>query len=175
MARSSQLDELDRLLTQHLSAALRFATRLTGTLDAAEDVLQEALVRVARSWKSFRKEAEFRTWLFRIVINVFRDRLARTKPAEVSLMNDLADRRSNDPAVEAQAGELGELIAARISALPPRQREVMVLNAFEGFSPKETAGLVGISEANVYATLAVARERLRKELAPYFAERSHER
>ncbi len=48
MARSSEAQELDRLVTQNLSAALQFATRLTGTLDAAEDVLQEALVRVAQ-------------------------------------------------------------------------------------------------------------------------------
>jgi RNA polymerase sigma-70 factor, ECF subfamily len=171
MARSSEAQELDRLVTQNLSAALQFATRLTGTLDAAEDVLQEALVRVARSWKTFRKEAEFRTWLFRIVINVFRDRLARAKPAEPSPLDDLADHRSRDPANEAQTTELGELIAARVSALPPRQREVMVLTAFEGFSPRQTAALLSITEANVHSTLAVARERLRRELASYLVER----
>jgi RNA polymerase sigma-70 factor, ECF subfamily len=171
MARSSEPNELDRLVTQNLSAALQFATRLTGSLDAAEDVLQEALVRVARSWKSFRKDAEFRTWLFRIVINVFRDRLARTKPAEPGDFADLADHRNLDPARELQTAELGELIAARISALPPRQREVMVLTAFEDYSPRQTAGLLSITEANVHSTLAVARERLRKELASYLIER----
>jgi len=171
MARSSKQNELDRLVTQHLSSALRFATRLTGTVDAAEDVLQEALVRVARSWKTFRKEAEFRTWLFRIVINVSRDRFAASKPADRTLSIDVADKRGGDPAIEAQDVELGQLIAARVSALPPRQREVMVLTAYEGLSAPEVAALLGISEANVYATLGVARERLRRELAPYFAER----
>lgn len=120
MARSSESNELDRLVTQNLSSALRFAIRLTGTVDAAEDVLQEALVRVARSWKSFRKEAEFRTWLLRIVINVFRDRLAASKPADRTLSLDLADERGGDPANAAQDVELGQLIAARVSALPPR-------------------------------------------------------
>jgi len=171
MDRSSESNELDRLVRQNLSSALRFAIRLTGTLDAAEDVLQEALMRAARSWKSFRKEADFRTWLFRIIINVFRDRLSRTKPADSVLPHEPADCPSRDPAIEAQTVELGELIAARVSALPPRQREVMLLTAFEGLSPKQTAGLLGISEANVYATLAVARERLRRELAPYLIER----
>jgi RNA polymerase sigma-70 factor (ECF subfamily) len=171
MARSSESNELDRLVTQHLPSALQFATRLTGTLDAAEDVLQEALVRVARSWKSFRKEAEFRTWLFRIVINVFRDRCAVPKRADGTLSIDVADKRGGDPAIEAQDVELGQLIAARVSDLPPRQREVMVLTAYEGLSAKEVGELLGISESNVYSTLGVARERLRKELAPYFAER----
>lgn len=128
-------------------------------------------MRVARSWKSFRKEAEFRTWLYRIIINVFRDRLARKQLPNGPLPDDPPDRRGADPAREAQTSELGELIAARVSALPPRQREVMVLTAFEGLSPKETAELLGMTQANVHSALSVARDRLRKELAPYFAER----
>jgi DNA-directed RNA polymerase specialized sigma24 family protein len=47
----------------------------------------------------------------------------------------------------------------------------MVLTAFEGLSPKETAELLGMTQANVHSALAVARDRLRRELAPYFAER----
>jgi RNA polymerase sigma-70 factor (ECF subfamily) len=171
MARSSPPPELDRLVTQHLPWALGLATRLTGTPEAAEDVLQEALVRVARSWKSFRKEAEFRTWLYRIVINVFRDWVTRKRLPDAPLPDDPADPRGTDPALEAQTSELGELIAARVSGLPPRQREVMVLTAFEGLSPKETAELLGMTQANVHSALAVARDRLRRELAPYFAER----
>src|SRR6202050_1503110 len=124
MSRSSNQTDLDRLVTAHLASALRFPPRLTGQVDAAEDIVQEALLRVARSWKSFREEAEFRTWLFRIVINVFRDRLASRRPANVAFPNDLADCRSQDPAMAAQTGELGELIAARVSALPVRQRAV---------------------------------------------------
>lgn len=171
MTRSSKQNDLDRLVTEHLSSALRFATRLTGDGDAAEEVVQDALVRVARSWKSFRGEAEFRTWLFRIVINVFRDRLSAAKPAGRALPPEFADERIGEPAIEAQHTELGALIAACVSALPPRQREVMVLSAYECFSPQEIALLLGIKEANVYSTLRVARERLKQELAPYFAER----
>jgi len=171
MPRSSPQNDLDRLVTENLASTLRFATRLTGNVDAAEEIVQESLLRVAKSWKSFRQEAEFRTWLFRIVINVFRDRIARSKSESVSLVDDVTDNRGSDPADQAQHGELGQLIAARVSTLPPRQREVMVLTAYESLSASEVAGLLGITEANVYATLGVARERLRRDLAPYFAER----
>jgi RNA polymerase sigma-70 factor (ECF subfamily) len=167
MTRSSEELELDRLVSEHLPAALRFVTRLTGDVDRAEDVLQESLVRVARSWKTFRREAEFRTWLFRIVINVFRSRSAESCNQPTTLPEALVDRRAADPASGAQERELTELIAERVSALPERQREVMVLTSFEGFSVKETAALLDITEANVYSTLAVARARLSKELAPY--------
>jgi RNA polymerase sigma-70 factor (ECF subfamily) len=171
MARSSDQIELDRLVTEHLPSALRFATRLTGDIDAAEEVVQEALVRVARSWKTFRGEARFQTWLFRIVINVFRSRTAVRSSRQVSLSGEMQDTHVADPAIGAQAKELSELIAARVSALPPRQREVMVLISFEGLSVKETASLLDITEANVHATLTVARARLTKELASYFARR----
>jgi RNA polymerase sigma-70 factor, ECF subfamily len=171
MARSSDQHELDRLVTEHLPSALRFATRLTGNVDAAEEVLQEALVRVARSWKTYRREAQFRTWLFRIVINAFHNRLAAAKNQPQPLSSDVADSHVADPAAEAQERELAELIAARVSSLPTRQREVMILISFEGLSVQETASLLDITEANVHATLGVARARLTKELAPYFARR----
>jgi RNA polymerase sigma-70 factor (ECF subfamily) len=54
-----------------------------------------------------------------------------------------------------------------VSALPPRQREVLVLVAYEGLGPSEAAGMLGISESNARANLAHARQRLKQQLAPY--------
>ena len=170
MGRSADEASLERLVSRHLSETLRFATRLTGDLEAAEEVVQEALARVVRSWRSFRGEAQFRTWLWRIVINAFRDQLA-DRARSGDLPDDLPDDRAVDPAATALADELGRLVAARVSALPPRQREVLVLTAYEGFTPREVAEVLGISEANVYATLHVARQRLRKELAGNLMEK----
>jgi RNA polymerase sigma-70 factor (ECF subfamily) len=161
---------LDDLVPAHLPYALRFATRLTGDRDAAEEIVQDALVRAARSWRTFRGESEFRTWLLRIVINAFRDRAAQRSPPQ-TLPEEIGDPRSVDPPAAAMEAELGRLIALRIARLPRRQREVLVLVAYEGLAPREVAGLLGISESNVHATLHVARERLRRELAPYLLER----
>jgi RNA polymerase sigma-70 factor (ECF subfamily) len=170
MAQSSEQRDLDRLVREHLPSALRFAVRLTGDPDAAEDLVQESLVRAARSWKSYRGDAEFRTWFFRIVINVFRDHVARRPPPD-ALTADVVDTRSVDPQINSQQLELGRLIASRVSSLPPRQREVMVLIAYEGLTPEQAAGVLAITPANVHATLRLARARLRTELAPYFVER----
>ena len=169
MGRGADSAGLDRLVSGHLSEMLRFATRLTGDPETAEEVVQEALVRVVRSWKSFRGEAQFRTWLLRIVINAFRDQLAARRQTE-DLREEVPDWREADPASAVLAGELRRLIAARVSALPPRQREVLVLVTYEGLSTREVAEVLGISEANVYATLHVARKRLRKELAAHLGE-----
>jgi len=158
----------ERSVLEHLPAALSLAVRLTGDPDSAEDVVQEALVRAARGWSRFRGDASCRTWLFRIVINVFRDQLNRQPTAE--LPDELPDSRSAGLVEQVAAGELAEIIAQMISALPPRQREVLVLSSYENLDPAEIASLLDISQANVYATLHVARERLRAQLAPYFAE-----
>jgi RNA polymerase sigma-70 factor (ECF subfamily) len=157
------------LVSAHLPEALRLAIRLTGDPHDGEDVVEEALVRVARGWESFRGEARFRTWLFRIVINAFRDWLAARPPTE-PLADDVPDRRGRDPAAQAAGSELGRLIAARVSALPPQQREVLVLSCYEGLSTGQIAEVLGISQANVHATLHVARKRLRRELARHVLE-----
>jgi RNA polymerase sigma-70 factor (ECF subfamily) len=169
MALFGSRQAFERSVLEHLPAALSLAIRLTGNSDSAEDVVQEALLRAARGWSRFRGEASCRTWLFRIVINVFRDQLDRQLNAE--LPDDLSDQRSVGVVEEAAARELAEMIAQLISALPPRQREVLVLSTYENLPPGEIASLLEISQANVYATLHVARERLRKQLAPYFAEK----
>ena len=169
MALGGSRQAFERAILEHIPAALTLAIRLTGDTHAAEDMVQEALLRASRSWGSFRGEASCRTWLFRIVINVFRDQLDRRPTAE--LPAELADDRGIGAHEQLATGELAEKIAQLISLLPPRQREVLVLSAYEKLEPIQIAGLLGISEANVYSTLHVARARLKSQLAPYFVEK----
>lgn len=165
--------QLDRFVTEQLHEALRFAMRLTGQEETAAEVLQEALFRAARGIGSFRGQSQFRTWFYRIIISAFRDHLTATarQSGLSELTDDLADPRGEDPASAALAGELQELIAQRISALPPRQREVLVLVTYEQLPAREVAEVLGISEANVYVNLHHARARLREELASYMTEK----
>ena len=166
-------DALDRLVAEHIPHALRFAIRLTGCVSWAEEIVQEALYRAVRSRHTFRGQSQFRTWLFRIVVRAFYDSLnASPKNADSrGLADEPADPRGTDPAAALLADELSELIAQRVSALPPRQREVLVLIAYEQRSPREVAEILDISESSVHANLHYARSRLRAELAPYLAEK----
>jgi RNA polymerase sigma-70 factor (ECF subfamily) len=144
MGLADDRSSLDRLVRENLPAARRFATRLTGDLDAAEDVLGEALLRAARGWTTFRGESQFRTWLFRIVINAWHDHHTSQELSE-ELTEAVQDERAGDPAEAAQTAELGELIARLVSTLPPRQREVLVLTTYEGLGPGEVAEVLGFS------------------------------
>ena len=171
MTRAGNQGLLDRLVAEHMPEALRFAIRLTGCQEMAEEVVQEALYRAARGADSFRGESQFRTWFYRIVISAFRDQLTASARQRCAgeLTDDLADPRGEDPAA-AMAGELRDLIAQRISALPPRQREVLVLTTYERLRPRQVAEVLGISESNVHVNLHYARARLRAELAAYLTE-----
>jgi RNA polymerase sigma-70 factor, ECF subfamily len=164
---------LDRLVAEHLPEALRFALRLTGCQETAEEVVQEALYRAARGIGSFRGQSQFRTWFYRIVISAFRDQATASsrRRCAVELTDELADPRSEDPAAAAMTNELRDLIARLISALPLRQREVLVLTVYEQLRPREVAEVLGMSESSVHANLHYARARLREQLTPYLTEK----
>lgn len=164
---------LQRLVAEDLPKALRFAVRLTGCPETAEEVVQEALYRAARAVDSFRGESQFRTWFFRIVISAFRDHLASSARCRCpgALTDELADPHGEEPSAATMAGELRDLVARHVSALPPRQREVLVLVTHEQMTPSEVAEVLGINQSNVHANLHYARARLREELAPYLMEK----
>jgi RNA polymerase sigma-70 factor (ECF subfamily) len=162
--------QFDRLMSASLPAALGFAVRLTGRLDTAEEVVQEAMLAASRSWKTYRGEAQFRTWLLRIVVNTFRNRLGRPAGPE-SLEADLVDVRQRSPSDMAAAAELSETIARCVAELPLRQREVLVLSVYEGLDAAQIADVLEMSIANVYSTLSLARTKLRSQLEPYLAEK----
>jgi RNA polymerase sigma-70 factor, ECF subfamily len=166
-------ETLDDLVSEHLPSLRRLATRLTGSVDFAEDVTQETLLRIVRGWKGFRRKSAFKTWATSVLLNVFHNWLA--KQHESLPLTDISDLRQADPMSCAMAEELGRHIAARVSALPPRQREVLVLLAYEGLSAEEAGELLDMQVGNVYATLYQARQRLRDELAPFLVNSDGDR
>lgn len=167
-------DSFDRLMLEHLPAAQRLGIRLCGDLDRAEELVQEAMLRASRAWESFRGESRFTTWLFQIVINVFRDQIRRKRPASGcdEATEELEDISIPQPAERLQGKELGELIARHVSSLPPRQREVLILVAYEQMPTAQAAAVLGISEQNARTNLHLARQVLKTRLAGYLGEQS---
>lgn len=150
---------VDQLVVAHLPAALRIARRLVGNPDVAEEVVQEALCRVLRRWKTFRGESSFGTWMLQFVVNAARDR-GRRHRAMSALPTELHEPGSAEPNEQAAAAELKELIRMTIDELPERQREVALLSLGEGQSASEVAYILQTTEANVYTCLHLARKRI---------------
>jgi RNA polymerase sigma-70 factor (ECF subfamily) len=170
MARPIDRRDVDRLVVEHLPAALRLATRLAGDLDAAEEVVQEALCRVLRQWRTFRGESSFKTWMLQIVVNAERDR--RRRPSEVRPgAEELEEPAAATPMPPETAvvSELHAELRAAVDRLPPRQREVALLAWGESLAANDIARILDTTEANVYTNLHLARKQIARAIGYDFA------
>src|SRR4051812_29867127 len=106
----------DRLVLEHLPSAQRFAIRLTGDTNAADDLMQDALLKAHKHWDTFKGESRFTTWLFRIVINCFRDSAPRHAPSEpLGDSYEVQDPHAAPPDQSLQYRELQERVACEVS------------------------------------------------------------
>ena len=169
MARHLDRKTVDALVIEHLPAALRFALRLSGDPHIAEDVVQEALCRVLREWRSYREEAAFGTWLLRIVLNVDRDRRRRHRDA-LPLPIDAVASSMASPVEKLVVEELHAEIRAAIDGLPQRQREVALLSLGEGLSADEVSRVLQTSKANVHTCLHLARKQIARAIGVDYAK-----
>lgn len=170
MAQPIDRNTVDRLVVEHLPAAMRLALRLTGDADFAEEVVQEALCRVLRRWRSYRKQAAFKTWMLQIVINVYRDRQrGRCDTTPIDPSEVIA--RDPPPFEQLAAKEVRAEVDLAIDRLPERQREVVLLSLGEGLPARDIAVILEITEANVHTCLHLARKRIARAIGIEYARR----
>ncbi|MAF09695.1 RNA polymerase subunit sigma-70 [Candidatus Poribacteria bacterium] len=161
------------LVEKHREQAYRVARRMMPSHEAADDVVQEALLRAFRSLDRFRRDSELDTWLYRIVMNVALNRL-RGYRRRIGFLdrfrrdaNALA-RRPTPPHAAVEQAEAREQVNAAVMALAPGLRAVVVLFDLEGLSCAEVSGTLAIPEGTVRSRLHNARRQLRTRLEPYF-------
>jgi RNA polymerase sigma-70 factor (ECF subfamily) len=171
-AANGDADAFRKLFEAHHKAMFRFAYRLTSALDAAEDITQECFLRLMRRPAFDHSRGSLRQYLYGIVRNLVRQH-QQTNGREVHWDDDADDdqgRTITAPLDSMASAELTAVVQAAISALPPLQREAIVLCELEDLSLVEAAAVVGSDVGTVKSRLHRAREGLRRRLAPY---RSH--
>jgi RNA polymerase sigma-70 factor (ECF subfamily) len=148
----------------------RFLHHQLGGGDLASDLCQEVFLRVYRAGSTYRAEAAFSTWLYRIAINVARDaarkqraRTARNDPGANSAFA-LPDVRALPPARSYERQELGEVVGRLLAELPEEQRLVLVLRHYEEVSFEEIARLTRTPASTIKSRFAAALQRLRRRL-----------
>jgi RNA polymerase sigma-70 factor (ECF subfamily) len=152
------------LVQRHLPRSMALARRITTSASDAEEIAQEAFLRVWTSAPRWRAEgAAFRTWLYRIVVNLCLDR-GRRKP--FMPLEEAGDPL--DPAPDAltvlEQQETARRVAEAVEALPDRQRAALVLSYYEGMSNADAAAVLGVSVSGLEALLVRARRALRGRL-----------
>jgi RNA polymerase sigma-70 factor (ECF subfamily) len=140
-----------------------------GDLEEARDAAQESLVKVCTRLKQFRGEAQFATWLHRLVVNTCRDRMAfqRVRRAEPLELDEEAPADVDDPSHAAMLGDLRRDLADALSRLSNDQRIAVVLRDSFGLSYKEISRVARMPVGTAKCYVHRARARLRTLLEEY--------
>lgn len=154
---SQLLDEIE----QCVPALRRYARALTHDPDRADDLVQDSLERAIRKRGLWRPSGSVRSWMFRILLNVYRNDIRRLRRSLAPL--SLEALPGSDPAgPDVQPGRLALAETARaMQALPDEQREALLLVAVEEMSYAEAAAVLSIPVGTLMSRLARARATLR--------------
>lgn len=165
MARIAKGDQgAFRLLARrHLPAMVGLARRILGNAAEAEDVAQEAMLRVWTHAPKWQPLAAFKTWLTRVVVNLCLDRKRKTPLLDLEAAGEVADPAPS-ASERAERAERERMLAAAIQRLPDRQRNAILLTYGEGLSNAEVAGMLGTSVSALETLLIRGKQNLRRAL-----------
>jgi RNA polymerase sigma-70 factor, ECF subfamily len=158
------------LVARHSKKMLNIANRMLGDYDEACDVTQEAFIAAFRSIRKFRADSKFSTWLYRIVVNLAKNRVKmrqnllkreglKLEAADVSgdCAACLAASNGDNPALQLERRELANQVQTCIDALEGDYREVLVLRDIEGLAYEEIRDILQIASGTVKSRLSRAR------------------
>lgn len=156
------------LVRRHRTPVFSFLLRLAGDRGRAEDLCQEAFLKVVRASQEWEPRARFQTWLYAIARNLAIDEARRQafRRAEPLDGPAAAAAASDDPAPDqgAEGALLRSRLEAALAALPEEQREVFLLREHAGLRFAEIAEVTGASENTVKSRMRYALESLRERL-----------
>lgn len=167
-AKSGDGDAIAQLIRSHQDALYAFILRMSGRPDVAEDVVQEAFVRVIRNLDRFDTRYRFSTWLFTIAKRLYVNAVQKHRPAYDTDMVEI--RRGSDPTPGSISSRMESLQNVRrlldtvLLRLNEQQREVVLLFHQQDWSINEIAEHLGMPEGTVKSHLHRARKRMRKAI-----------
>lgn len=155
------------LVTRHLSRSIALAGRIVRNRADAEELVQEAFLRVWTTAPRWRTDgASFRTWFFRVLVNLCIDRCRRPGFAPLEAAGDPADGAT--PADLRLAGdEEAAALARAVQTLPPKQRAALALCYWQEMSNQDAAAALSLTVGAVESLLVRARRNLRAALEPH--------
>jgi RNA polymerase sigma-70 factor, ECF subfamily len=162
---------LEQLIRDQQNYIYSVALGVARNADDAADIMQEACIKMARALPSYRAEARFTTWLFRLVVNVGLDVL-RKRGRRVSLENDESAEAlvpaadpSDDPASWAERADAAARVRLALERLPAGQRLALTLQYFEDVGYEEIADIMDVPLNTVKSHIRRGKEAMARELA----------
>ena len=164
-AKAGDREALDALCSRHAPKVERLARHLLRDPEDARDAAQEALAKLCVRLRQFRGEAQFSTWLHRLVVNTCRDvaERQRTRTHE-PLPDELGDDLEHDPARGVRISELRRELCDSLAGISPEQAQVIVLKDALGYTFEEIAAAADMPVGTAKCHAHRGRNRLRERL-----------
>ena len=155
----------DELYSRHIDKAYNLAYRLTGDSETAQDICQDAFIRVYSNLGRFRFEAKFTTWLYTIILNLARSHHRKKKWAPIDEFPNLpAEGNGNGMLNKIDRKMTKQAVRRHLRKLPTREREALILRHYEGMSCFDAALVMGCAEETVRSLSFFAIRKLRDAL-----------
>ncbi len=171
---SGNNEAFDTLIKPYIKPIYNIAYRILNHEEDAKDVCQDSMIKIYKNLKSFKKEAKFSTWVYRIAVNSAKDLIKKRYKNDLSLDKELEDNgdmillnksKTNDsPDKILDRKELYNEIFSSIKKLSINHRELIVLRDIQGFSYSEIAEILEKSEGSVKSGINRARKILASDL-----------
>lgn len=179
-AQQGDQDAFEQLVRAYDQSVLRLAMNLLRSAEDAQDVYQEAFLRVYRNLNNFRFDCSFHTWLYRIVTNLCLDQMRKRKTRReessavdtadgpLDRLNTVAEERvDGDPQRNLLSGELRDRIQAVLGQLTPRERMVFELRHYQGLRLRNIGEMLGTTEEAAKNCLFRATQKMRAALGDF--------
>jgi RNA polymerase sigma-70 factor (ECF subfamily) len=169
-ARNGSRHAYNELVRLHASGVLNVVYRMSGDYHLAEDAAQEAFVKAWLKLDSYHPGTSFRSWLYRIAVNVAVDLLRKEKrvlPHQVETL--VLEDKDPGPETITEDHERREIINAAVIDLPDACRAVLILREYEGLSYRAISEILEIPVGTVMSRLNYARKVLREKLQKFIA------
>lgn len=153
--------DFDRLYRASFARIVRTLAGIVGSLDAAEECAQEAFTRAYRAWPSWEAKVPAEAWLHRIAVNTA---ISYRRREKVRALPSLLWRLGAPPAGPDPAEQAHNRILSELRQLPPKQAAAIVLRYYHGYTNREVAASLGVSERTVGQRISDALVTLRARL-----------
>lgn len=170
LARQGNRSAFGQLVDRHKDGLVSYLMRLTGSRSQAEDLAQEAFLRLYERGHRYSERGTLQSYLYRIATNLVRSearRDLRWSRLRVAFFHSNGHRTEPSQQTEILRSELNRELTRALAKLPLRYRAPIVLSYIEDKSHREIADLLGIQEGTVKSRLHRGRALLRGELEPY--------
>ena len=163
-----QIKELIEILTPYKNKMFRYAFSIIGNRFEAEDIVQEAMIKIWKRMDKFSEIENKEAWVITIVRNLAIDKVRSKKKKQTSDINDFFHISDNAPSpdVKLEQKDAVRKVSEIMSSLQDTQREIITLRDIEGYTYQEIADIMDLKVDQVKVYLFRARKILRERLAP---------